>query len=139
MAPVEEVAVLDVFDSRPGGATVAKGFEEVDVGCWADSGDVVGCAERTYAFPGPRADVAAYYRTVALRHGWSPDAEAPPAEVWFVKETMSLRIAFLIPELPTEDAHGSRPDVTTDAGYSISVTSYVDGALASERQDSSPA
>ncbi|MHA4774323.1 hypothetical protein L1085_007460 [Streptomyces sp. MSC1_001] len=138
-ARVEEVAALDIFDSRPDGATVAKGFEKVDAGCWADSGDVVVYAERTYAFPGTRADVAAHYRTVALRHGWSPDPETPPAELWFVNETMSLHIAFLIPELPTGDAHGSSPDATADAGYSISVTSYVDSALAAERQGSSPA
>ncbi|MFE9181198.1 hypothetical protein ACFYN5_33660 [Streptomyces sp. NPDC007126] len=48
----EEPAALPILDSRPDEATVARGFEEVDAGCWSDSGDVTVYAERTYAFPG---------------------------------------------------------------------------------------
>ncbi|MFJ8808813.1 hypothetical protein [Streptomyces sp. NPDC102490] len=60
-ARVEEMAALDILDSRPDEATVPRGFEDVDAGCWTDSGDVMVYAERTYAFPGTRADVATQY------------------------------------------------------------------------------
>ncbi len=48
-ARVEEMAALDILDSRPDEATITQGFEEGDVGCWSD---VLVYAERTYAFPG---------------------------------------------------------------------------------------
>jgi hypothetical protein len=126
---VEEMAALDILDSRPDEATVARGFEKVDAGCWADSGDVMVYAERTYAFPGTRAEVAAYYRTATLQAGWSPDPEASPDDLCFVRETMSLRIVFLTAELLAEDGHGSRPDLTTGAGYSISIDAYVKSGI----------
>ncbi|MFE9132670.1 hypothetical protein [Streptomyces sp. NPDC007355] len=121
---VQEVASLGILDSRPDGATVARGFEEVDAGCWADSGDVVVYAGRTYAFPGTRADVAAHYRAAAVRDGWIPDPEALPGDLSFTREDMILWIVFLTAERLAEDGHGSRPDLTTGAGYSVSVDSY---------------
>ncbi|MFC8760379.1 hypothetical protein ACFUAG_06595 [Streptomyces sp. NPDC057193] len=121
---VREMAALDILDSRPDGATVARGFEEVDAGCWADSGDVVVYAGRTYAFPGTRADVAAHYRTAAVRDGWIPDPEALPGDLSFTREDMTLWIVFLTAERLAEDGHGSRPDLTTGAGYSVSIDSY---------------
>jgi hypothetical protein len=121
---VEEIAALDILDSRPDEATVAQGFEEVDAGCWSDSGDVIVYAKRTYAFPGTRANVAAHYRTAAQEDGWSPDPDAAPDEPSFVKKTMSLRIVLLSAELPEVEGHGSRPDLSIGAGYSISVDSY---------------
>ncbi|CAM5331603.1 hypothetical protein [Streptomyces griseomycini] len=123
-ARVEEMAALDILDSRPDEATVARGFEKVDAGCWADSGDVVVYAERTYAFPGTRAEVAAHYRTAAQQGGWSPDPDALPDDLRFVKETMSLQIVFLTAGLLAEEGRGSRPDLSTGAGYSISIDSY---------------
>ncbi|GAA4976112.1 hypothetical protein [Streptomyces hyderabadensis] len=122
-ARVAELAALDILDSRPTGATVARGFEEVDAGCWSDSGDVMVYAERTYAFPGTRAEAAAHYRTVAEQDGWSPDPEAAPSNLSFVKGTVSLQIVFVTAELLAEEGHGSRPDLSTGAGYSISVGS----------------
>ncbi|KOX28620.1 hypothetical protein ADL06_13610 [Streptomyces sp. NRRL F-6491] len=122
---VEEMAALDILDSRPDGATIARGFEEVDAGCWADSGDVVVYADRTYAFPGTRAEVIAYYQTAVVRDGWIPDPEALPGKLCFTKESMALWITFLTAERLKEDGHGSRPDLTTGAGYSVSVDSYV--------------
>ncbi|WP_424869728.1 hypothetical protein [Streptomyces sp. SAI-229] len=123
---VREMAALGILDSRPAGATVARGFEEVDAGCWADSGDVSVYAGRTYAFPGTEADVVAHYRTAAVRDGWDPDPEAPSGEPCFVKEDMTLRVVFLTAEGLAEDGHGSRPDLTTGAGYSVSADSFVD-------------
>jgi hypothetical protein len=121
---VEEMAALDILDSRPDAATVARGFEKVDAGCWSDSGDVVVYAERTYAFPGTRANVAAHYRTAAQQDGWSPDPGAAPDDLSFVKETVSLQIVFLTAEILAEEGHGSRPDLSIGAGYSIRVDSY---------------
>ncbi|WP_241195667.1 hypothetical protein [Streptomyces sp. SID10362] len=104
----EEPAALPILDSRPDEATVARGFEEVDAGCWSDSGDVTVYAERTYAFPGTRADVAAHYRTAARRDGWRPDPDAGSGNLSFVKKTMKVRIIFLTTELLAEEGHGSR-------------------------------
>lgn len=122
---VKEMAGLDILGSRPAGATVARGFEEVDAGCWADSGDVSVYASRTYAFPGTPAEVAAYYRTTAVRDGWQPDPEAVSGDLCFVKEGMVLRIVFLTAEGLAEDGHGSRPDLTTGAGYSVEADTVV--------------
>ncbi|MFJ6237355.1 hypothetical protein ACIQH0_25075 [Streptomyces griseus] len=128
-ARVKELAALDVLGSRPEGATVAEGFEEVDAGCWADSGDVVAHAAWTYAFPGTRAEVGEHYRTAAVRDGWTPDPDAPAGDLCLTREGMTLRIVFLTAEGLAEDGHGSRPDLTTGAGYSVGVESYVnDGA-----------
>ncbi|MBL3665697.1 hypothetical protein JL475_06720 [Streptomyces sp. M2CJ-2] len=126
---VKEMAALGILDSRPGKATVARGFEEVDAGCWADSGDVAVYANRTYAFPGTQGEVAAHYRTAAARDGWNPDPEASSDDLCFVKEKMSLYIAFLTAEGLAEDGHGSRPDLTTGAGYSINVHSFVNSGV----------
>ncbi len=129
---VKELVALDVLDSRPDGATIARGFEEVDAGCWADSGDVVVYAGRTYAFPGTRAEVTAHYRTALVREGWIPDPEASLGDLCFTKEGMALWIVFLTAERLAEDGHGSRPDLTTGAGYSVGIDSYVgSGAEAS--------
>ncbi len=75
------MAALGILGSRPEGVTVARGFEEVDAGCWADSGDVVVYVGRTCAFPGTRADVAAHYRTEAVRGGWVPAPDALSGEL----------------------------------------------------------
>lgn len=122
---VKEMATLDILNSRPGGAAVARGFEEVDAGCWADSGDVVVYASRTYTFPGTQDEVTAHYRTEAVRDGWNPDPEALPGDLCFTRKGMALSIVFLTAERLAEDGHGSRPDLTTGAGYSVSIDSYV--------------
>ncbi|MGJ3560886.1 hypothetical protein ACR6C2_30535 [Streptomyces sp. INA 01156] len=72
------MAALDILDSRPAEATVARGFEKVDACCWADSGDVAVYADRTYAFPGTQGEVAAHYRTAVARDGWKPDPKPCP-------------------------------------------------------------
>ncbi|MGW6008003.1 hypothetical protein [Streptomyces sp. NPDC055210] len=123
-AQVEEMAALDILGSRPDEARVARGFEEVDAGCWSDSGDVVVSVERTYAYPGTWAEVAAHYRAAAQQDGWSPDPDALPDDLSFVKKTMNLQIVFSTAELLAEEGHGSHPDLSTGAGYSISVESY---------------
>ncbi|GED86206.1 hypothetical protein [Streptomyces sp. 6-11-2] len=126
---LKEMAALGILDSRPAGATVPRGFEEVDAGCWADSGDVSVYANRTYAFPGAQAEVAAYYRTAAVRDGWNPDSEALPDDLCFARENMVLRIVFLTAERLAEDGHGSHPDLATGAGYSINIESFVNSGV----------
>ncbi|MFE6619257.1 hypothetical protein [Streptomyces sp. NPDC057740] len=122
---VKEMAALDILDSRPAGAAVPRGFEKADVGCWADSGDVSVYASRTWAFPGTRAEVAAHYRRAAARDGWDPHSEASSDDLCFAKEEMALRIVFLTAEGLAEDGHGNRPDLTTGAGYSVNIDSFV--------------
>ncbi|MFI8425869.1 hypothetical protein [Streptomyces sp. NPDC085479] len=122
---VKETAALGILDQRPDGAAVARGFEDVDAGCWADSGDVTVFATRTYTFAGTRADVSAYYRTAAVRDGWSQDPETPPGDLSFTRDGMVLSVVFLTAEGLAEAGHGSRPDLTTGAGYAISVDSYL--------------
>ncbi len=126
---VKEMAALGILDSRPAGATVPPGFEEVDAGCWADSGDVSVYANRTYAFPGAQAEVAAYYRTTAVRDGWNPDPEALPDDLCFARENMVLQIVFLTAERLAEDGRGSHPDLATGAGYSINIESFVNSGV----------
>ncbi|GGQ87468.1 hypothetical protein [Streptomyces pilosus] len=124
---VKELAALGILDSRPAGATVPRGFEEADAGCWADSGDVTVYAGRTYAHPGTRAEVTAHYRTAARRDGWTPDPGAvPDGTLCFTKEDMALRVVFLTAEGLAEDGHGSRPDLTTGAGYAVDVDASAD-------------
>ncbi|MFF8882917.1 hypothetical protein [Streptomyces flaveolus] len=129
---VKEMATLGILDSRHGGAAVARGFEEVDAGCWSGSGDVVVYAERTYTFPGTQAEVTAHYRTEAVRDGWNPGPEALPGDFCFTREGMALSAVFLTAERLSEDGHGSRPDLTTGVGYSVILALYVNsGAEAS--------
>ncbi|MEV6074081.1 hypothetical protein AB0L80_03025 [Streptomyces sp. NPDC052069] len=54
---VEELKAYGVLGSRPRGTVVPKGFEELDSGCWEDSGEAWVYAERTYVFPGDRTEV----------------------------------------------------------------------------------
>ncbi|MET9773532.1 hypothetical protein ABZ023_04590 [Streptomyces sp. NPDC006367] len=127
---VEETAALGILGSRPAGATVPRGFEEADAGCWADSGDVSVYAGRTYAFPGTRAEVAAHYRTAAARDGWRPGPGTASGGLCFTKQDMTLRIVFLTAEGLAADGHGNRPDLTAGAGYSVDVESFVNSGEA---------
>ncbi|MFE6814772.1 hypothetical protein [Streptomyces sp. NPDC057675] len=130
---VKEMAALDILNSRPDGATIARGFEEVDAGCWADSGEVVVYADRTYTFPGTRAEVTAHYWTAVVRDGWTQDPEALIGDLRFIREDMTLSIVFLTAERLAKDGHGSRPDLTTGAGYSVSIDSYVNSDAKTSR------
>ncbi|MCO4695567.1 hypothetical protein ABTX34_18115 [Streptomyces sp. NPDC096538] len=105
-ARVAEVGALGILDSRPDRATVTRGSEEDAPHCYADSGDVVVSAGRTYAFPGTRAEVAAHYRAAARQDGWRPDPEAEPGGLGFAKDAMHLRVDF------------------TKTGYGLTVLSY---------------
>ena len=100
-------------------------IEKADIGCWADSGEVSGYAGRTYAFPGTQAEVAAHCRRVAARDGSNQRSEAPSGDLCFAAEERALRIVFLTAEGLAEDGHGSRPGLTTGAGYSVNIDSFM--------------
>ncbi|MFW3464566.1 hypothetical protein [Streptomyces sp. 058-1L] len=106
---VQELAALDILGSRPDEATVARGFEKADAGCWADSGEVAVYAERTYAFSGTRAEVAEHYRTATQQDGWRRDYEAAPDDLCFVRERMSLRIVSSPPNFSRNTVMGPAP------------------------------
>ncbi len=91
---VAEVGALGILDSRPDRATARQRSEEEAPQCYADSGDVVVSAGRTYAFPGARAEVAAHYREAARKDGWRPDPDAGPGELIFAKADMYLSVDF---------------------------------------------
>ncbi|MCX5338712.1 hypothetical protein [Streptomyces atratus] len=78
---MKQPASLGILDSRPPGAAVHKGFEDIESGCWDDGGDAWIYAKRTYAFPGPWAEVVQHYRAAAKGDGWkpAPDSAQPPA------------------------------------------------------------
>ncbi|NEE52977.1 hypothetical protein G3M55_51325, partial [Streptomyces sp. SID8455] len=61
----------------------------------------------------------------ARQDGWRRDSEAAPEGLCFVREEMSLRIVFLTAELLKEYGHGTRPDLTTGAGYWIRIDANV--------------
>ncbi|MBC7267998.1 MAG: hypothetical protein H5T76_04635, partial [Streptomyces sp.] len=73
---VAKLGSYRVLDSRPRGTVVPRGFEDLDSGCWADSGEAWLYAERTYVFPGGRAEVVRHYRRAAERDGWRPSGVA---------------------------------------------------------------
>ncbi|GAA3941960.1 hypothetical protein GCM10022244_57350 [Streptomyces gulbargensis] len=133
-ARVKELAALGVLASPPAGATVPRGFEKPDAGCWADSGDVVLYAERAYAFAGPRTAVATHYRTAALRDGWTASPGSPAGDLCFTREDMALRIVFRTAGNLTGSGHGNRPDLVTGSGYSVAVETYANSGAGADCQ-----
>lgn len=125
-ARVRELAALGVLESRPAGATVPRGFEKADAGCWADSGDVVLYADRTYVFSGTKEAVAAHYRTAAPRDGWTPSSDPRPGDLCFTRDGTTLAVVLLTPERLSEDGHGDRRDLLTGTGYRVGVETRVD-------------
>ncbi|MFE1903043.1 hypothetical protein ACFW96_05150 [Streptomyces gardneri] len=134
---VKELESLAILDSRPVGATSLVHYENVDAGCWADSGDVVVYADRTYAFPGTREEVLRHYRTAAERDGWkAPSDPAPPppgkAEGLCFTRTeggegesaqLDLDVYFLTAEDLSYEEHEPGPELTSGSAYRMSVTS----------------
>jgi hypothetical protein len=126
-ARVRELAALGILDSRPAGATVPRGFEQADAGCWADSGDVVLYADRTYVFSGTGEAVAAHYRTAASRDGWIPSSGSRPGDLCFTRDGTTLAVVLLTPERLAENGHGDRRDLRAGTGYRVGVETHVDG------------
>ncbi|QES18496.1 hypothetical protein DEJ46_04820 [Streptomyces venezuelae] len=131
---VRELESLAILGSRPVGATSPVHYENVDAGCWSDSGDVVVYADRTYAFPGTRAEVLRHYRTAAERDGWhvppGPAPVPPPGQaesLCFTRaeggEEVRLDVYFLTAENLAHEEHEPGPELTSGSAYRLSVTS----------------
>ncbi|MEU3691437.1 hypothetical protein [Streptomyces narbonensis] len=131
---VREMESLAILDSRPVGATSPVHYEDVDAGCWSDSGDVVVYADRTYAFPGTRAEVLRHYAAAAERDGWKappgPTPALPPGQaegLCFTRteggEATQLDVYFLTTENLAYEEHEPGPELTSGSAYRLSVTS----------------
>ncbi|MFJ6571198.1 hypothetical protein ACIQNU_27665 [Streptomyces sp. NPDC091292] len=139
---VKELESYGILDSRPEGTVVPQGFKDLESGCWADSGDASVYAERTYVFPGDKAEVTRYYRAAAERDGWkafpasgkSSTAE-PSTDLCFTlgKEagTAMLDVFFLTDKILDEEEREPGPEFSSGSGYRVSVTSAADGSTMS--------
>ncbi|MFD9423728.1 MULTISPECIES: hypothetical protein [unclassified Streptomyces] len=136
---VEELKSYGVLGSRPQGTVVPKGFEELDAGCWEDSGEAWVYAERTYVFPGDRTEVTRHYRVAAQRDGWklSPDSRQSPKEEQTASlcftlgkgdDATVLDVYFLTEEILDAEERKTGPEFSSGAGYRVAVTSTADGS-----------
>ncbi|MFG3039178.1 hypothetical protein ACGFYZ_20000 [Streptomyces sp. NPDC048330] len=133
------LAALPLFESKPAAATIPKDFREVASGCEDDSGDAWLSAERTYAFPGTRAEVIQYYRTAAERDGWKLEEDPGPSPVPEEKaglcftrggegEAMMLMIYFMTPRDLAIEGYAAGPEFASGSGFRLAVGSEADGA-----------
>ncbi|MEW1724352.1 hypothetical protein [Streptomyces sp. NPDC093109] len=143
---IEEAESYGVLGSHPEGAIVPKGFEEVDSGCWADSGSAYVWADRTYVFPGDKAEVTAYYREAAKRDGWKlsgaydPSGEygerakaGEPADLCFTlgkDDDSTILDVFFLAEgvLALDEERKPGPEFSSGSGYRVSIDSTADGS-----------
>ncbi|CAM5295518.1 hypothetical protein [Streptomyces fumanus] len=138
---VDKLKAHAVLDSQPVGAVEPGGFKGLDAGCWEDSGDVQLYAERTYVFPGAKADVTRHYRAAAERTGWTPSPatrrspEGQAANLCFTRgeagDAAMLDVYFLTEEILDAEETEAGPEFRTGAGYRVSVTSSADGSTTS--------
>lgn len=139
---VGELKSYGILDSRPEGTIEPEGFEGVDAGCWADSGDVQLYADRTYVFPGDKADVTRHYRAAAERAGWQPSpatrrssASDQATNLCFTRGgadgAAMLDVYFLTRQILDDEGTEAGPEFGTGAGYRVSVTSSADGSAVS--------
>ncbi|AXG77496.1 hypothetical protein [Streptomyces paludis] len=145
---IEEAESYSILGSHPEGAIVPKGFEDIDSGCWADSGDAWVYANQIYVFPGDRGDktdVTEYYREAAKRDGWklfgaydpagSGNRAKPgePADLCFTlgKEDKStiLNVAFGSgDELTLSEERKPGTEFSSGHGYRVTIDSTADGS-----------
>ncbi|MFE9767098.1 hypothetical protein ACFYPC_21680 [Streptomyces sp. NPDC005808] len=119
-----------------------QGFEDLEAGCWEDSGEASLYAERTYVFPGDRADVTEHYRAAAEREGWKPSQatqqsseEDMPVNLCFTlgkaDDATMLDVYFLTEEILDAEETKTGPEFSSGAGYRVTVTSTADGSATS--------
>ncbi|WP_369032981.1 MULTISPECIES: hypothetical protein [Streptomyces] len=138
---VDDLRSYGILDSLPQGAAVPRGFEDLDSGCWEDSGEAWLYAERTYVFPGDddRADVTRHYRAAAEREGWKPSRttqqsakENGPTSLCFTRGTADdatiLDVYFLTEEILDAEERETGPEFDSGAGYRVAITSTADGS-----------
>ncbi|GAA3884943.1 hypothetical protein GCM10023084_42280 [Streptomyces lacrimifluminis] len=139
---VGKLKSYDVLDSPPQGAIVPEGFEDLEAGCWEDSGEAWLYADRTYVFPGDKADVTRHYRAAAEREGWLPSQatrqsskEDRPAGLCFTlgkaDDTTMLDVYFLTEEILDAEESTPGPEFSSGAGYRVAVSSAADGSATS--------
>jgi hypothetical protein len=138
---VGELKAYGILDSRPQGTIVPQGFEKLDAGCWEDSGEAWLSADRTYVFPGDRADVTQHYRAAAEREGWKPSPatrqsskEGRPASLCFTGKTNDatmLDVYFLTEEILDAEETETGPEFSSGAGYRVAITATADGSATS--------
>jgi hypothetical protein len=121
---------------------VPQGFEDLEAGCWEDSGEAWLYAERTYVFPGDKADVTQHYRAAAEREGWKPSPatrqsskEDQPANLCFTlgktDDSTMLDVYFLTEEILDAEESKAGPEFSSGAGYRVAITSTADGSATS--------
>ncbi|MEU0209287.1 hypothetical protein [Streptomyces canus] len=119
-----------------------RGFEDLEAGCWEDSGEAWLYAERTYVFPGDKAEVTQHYRAAAEREGWKPFQatrqslkEDQPASLCFTlgeaDDATRLDVYFLTEEILDAEDSKTGPEFSSGAGYRVAVTSTADGSATS--------
>ncbi|MFD7899206.1 hypothetical protein [Streptomyces sp. NPDC059743] len=139
---VKELESQDILDSRPEGTVAPQGFEDLDSGCWADSGDAWVFANRTYVFPGDKAEVIPYYRAAAKRDGWElsqayakSSTVERPADLCFTlgkgDSTTTLEVYFLTAEILDMEGRKPGPEFSSGSGYRVAITSPADGSTTS--------
>ncbi len=139
---VDKLKSYGVLDSRPTGTILPQGFEDLDAGCWADSGEAWLYAERTYVFPGDRTEVIQYYRAAAEREGWKLSRDArqalekdPSASLCFTRggtdDATTLDVYFLTKATLDAEETETGPEFASGFGYRVSV-----GSAASTADDS---
>jgi hypothetical protein len=139
---VDELKSYGVLDARPQGTIVPKGFEKLDAGCWEDSGEAWLHADRTYVFPGDKADVTQYYKAAAEQEGWQPSRatqkslkEDRAANLCFTRgekdDATILDVYFLTDAILEAEESEAGPEFDSGVGYRVSVTSTADGSATS--------
>lgn len=145
---VDELKSYGVLDSLPQGAVVPQGFEDLESGCWEDSGEAWLYAERTYVLPtdgdgeGDKTDVTRHYRAAAEREGWKPSQstrqsskDARPASLCFTRgeadDAKMLDVYFLTEEILEAEESEPGPEFDSGAGYRVAVTATADGSATS--------
>ncbi|MFE7766839.1 hypothetical protein [Streptomyces sp. NPDC057438] len=136
---VDELKSYGVLDARPRGTIAPKGFEKLDAGCWEDSGEAWLYADRTYVFPGDKADVTRYYRTAAEREGWQPSRatqksskEDRATNLCFTRgkedDATILDVYFLTDAILEAEESKPGPEFDSGVGYRVSLSSTADGS-----------
>ncbi|MCC9704111.1 hypothetical protein E4N62_01825 [Streptomyces sp. MNU76] len=139
---VDALKSYDVLDSRPPGTIVPQGFEDLQAGCWEDSGEAWLYADRTYVFPGDKAEVIQHYEAAAEREGWKPSKatrqalkENRSASLCFTRgktdDATTLDVYFLTKEILDAEETKTGPDFDAGFGYRVAVNSTADGSAAS--------
>ncbi|MGW9303833.1 hypothetical protein ACWHA3_23835 [Streptomyces cyaneofuscatus] len=138
---VKKLESYGVLGSRPEGAVIPQGFEDLESGCWQDSGEAQLFASRTYVFPGDKAEVTAYYRTVAEQEGWrlSRTSRAASEEgqlsglcftIAKADKATALDVSFLTKEILDAEERKPGPEFDSGSGYRVEITAAADDSPA---------